>query len=127
MLEKELLPIAAAETSLAELEAIARRLRRHIIRMIGGAGSGHPGGSLSAVEILTALYFGVLRYNPANPQWPDRDRFVLSKAHAAPALYAVLAEAGYFPKEDLCTLRQCGSYLQGHTDMTSTPGVEMSA
>ena len=127
MLEKELLPIAAAETSLAELEAIARRLRRHIIRMIGQAGSGHPGGSLSAVEILTALYFRVLRVDPQDPARPDRDRFILSKGHAAPALYAVLAERGFFPVEELMTLRQLGSRLQGHPDMTATPGVEMTS
>jgi len=127
MLEKELLPIAAAETSLAELEAIARRLRRHIIRMIGHAGSGHPGGSLSAVEVLTALYFRVLRVDPQDPARPDRDRFILSKGHAAPALYAVLAERGFFPAEELMTLRQLGSRLQGHPDMTATPGVEMTS
>src|SRR3990170_6045700 len=124
MLEKELLPIAAAESSLAEVEAIARRLRRHIIRMIGHAGSGHPGGSLSAVETLTALYFRVLRVDPQDPARPDRDRFILSKGHAAPALYAALAERGFFPAEELMTLRQLGSRLQGHPDMTATPGVE---
>lgn len=91
------------------------------------AGSGHPAGSLSAVEILLALYFKYLRHNPQNPRWEDRDRFILSKGHAAPALYAVLAECGYFPIDELWTLRRIGSRLQGHTDMTSTPGVEMSA
>lgn len=106
---------------------MARRLRRHIVAMIGAAGSGHPGGSLSAVEIVTALYFGVMRHDPKNPKWEDRDRFVLSKGHAAPLLYAALAEAGYFPIEELSTLRKLGSRLQGHTDMTLTPGVEMSA
>lgn len=113
--------------SLEEMRQIAKRLRRHIVTMTCAAGSGHPGGSLSAVEILTALYFPVLRHSPANPQWPDRDRFVLSKGHAAPALYAALAEAGYFPVEELPTLRQIDCRLQGHTDMRMTPGVEMSA
>jgi transketolase len=113
--------------SVAEMEAIAKRLRRHVITMIGKAGSGHPGGSLSAVEILTALYFKVLRHKPRDPQWSDRDRFILSKGHAAPALYATLAECGYFPAEELLTLRQMDSRLQGHTDRTLTPGVEMSA
>lgn len=115
-------------TSVEEMVELARRLRRHIITMIGKAGSGHPGGSLSAVEILTALYFGgALRHDPQHPRWPDRDRFILSKGHAAPALYAILAEAGYFPVEELLTLRQLDSRLQGHTDMTLTPGVEMSS
>jgi len=109
------------------MEAVARRLRRHIISMIGRAGSGHPGGSLSAVEIVSTLYFKVLRYNPHEPDWPERDRFVLSKGHAAPLLYATLAECGYFPVEELSTLRQLDSRLQGHTDRTLTPGVEMSA
>ena len=113
--------------SLKELEAIAKRVRRHIITMIGKAGSGHPGGSLSAVEIVTALYFKVLRHKPSDHCWQDRDRFILSKGHAAPLLYAVLAECGYIPVEELSTLRQFDSRLQGHTDCTVTPGVEMSA
>jgi transketolase len=95
--------------------------------MIAKAGSGHPGGSLSAVEILTVLFFKVMRHDPANPQWAERDRFVLSKGHAAPTLYAALAESGYFPVAELDTLRKLGSRLQGHTDRTATPGVEMSA
>ena len=111
----------------AEMMAIAKKLRRHIITMTGKAGSGHPGGSLSAVEILTTLYFKVLRHKPLDPQWPDRDRFILSKGHAAPLLYATLAECGYFPVTELLTLRQMDSCLQGHTDCTITPGVEMSA
>jgi transketolase len=119
--------VFSSSASVAEMEAVAKRLRRHIITMIGKAGSGHPGGSLSAVEILTALYFKVLRHKPLDPQWPDRDRFILSKGHAAPALYATLAECGYFPVEELLTLRQMDSRLQGHTDRTTTPGVEMSA
>jgi transketolase len=119
--------VFSSSASVAEMEAIAKRLRRHIITMTGRAGSGHPGGSLSAVEILTALYFKVLRHKPSDPHWSDRDRFILSKGHAAPALYATLAECGYFPVEELLTLRQMDSRLQGHTDRTVTPGVEMSA
>jgi len=113
--------------SLEEMTAMAKKLRRHIIKMTGEAGSGHPGGSLSAVEIVTALFFKVLRHDPANLRWVERDRFVLSKGHAAPLLYAVLAERGYFPVEELSTLRKLNSRLQGHADMTATPGVEMSA
>ena len=113
--------------SVKEMEAMAKKLRRHIITMTGKAGSGHPGGSLSAVEIVTALYFGLLRHKPSDPGWTDRDRFILSKGHAAPLLYAVLAECGYFPIDELLTLRQLDSRLQGHTDRTVTPGVEMSA
>jgi len=113
--------------SIKEMEEIAKRLRRHIITMTGKAGSGHPGGSLSAVEIVTVLYFRLLRHKPSDPQWSDRDRFILSKGHAAPLLYAALAECGYFPVDELSTLRQLDSRLQGHTDRTVTPGVEMSA
>jgi transketolase len=113
--------------SVKQMEAIAKRLRRHIISMTGKAGSGHPGGSLSAVEIVTALYFKVLRHKPQDPCWADRDRFILSKGHAAPLLYATLAECGYFPVDELATLRQLDSRLQGHTDRVATPGVEMSA
>jgi transketolase len=109
-----------------ELTTIARRLRRHIVSMIGAAGSGHPGGSLSAVEIVTALYFKVMRHDPERPDWPQRDRFVLSKGHAAPLLYAALAERGYFPAEKLNTLRKLGSPLQGHPDRKALPGVEVS-
>ena len=114
-------------TSPTELTETAKKLRRHIITMTAAAGSGHPGGSLSAADIIAALYFGVLRHDPQNPQWPDRDRFILSKGHAAPVLYAALAEAGYFPVSELATLRKLGSRLQGHTDRNFTPGVEMSA
>jgi len=119
--------VEAKTLSIEEMEAMAKRLRRHIITMIGKAGSGHPGGSLSAVEIVTALYFNLLRHKPSDPQWSDRDRFILSKGHAAPLLYAALAECGYFPVDELSTLRQLDSRLQGHTDRTATPGVEMSA
>jgi len=113
--------------SIKKMEEIAKRLRRHIITMTGKASSGHPGGSLSAVEIVTVLYFRLLRHKPSDPQWSDRDRFILSKGHAAPLLYAALAECGYFPVDELSTLRQLDSRLQGHTDRTVTPGVEMSA
>jgi transketolase len=111
---------------LDELTERARRIRQHIVKMTHIAGSGHPGGSLSAVEILTCLFFKIMRHNPKDPQWADRDRFILSKGHAAPALYAVLAESGYFPIDELWTLRKLGSRLQGHPSMTCTPGVEMS-
>ena len=117
----------AQARSVEEMREKAKRLRRHIIAMTAKAGSGHPGGSLSAVEIITALFFHMLRHDPRNPRWPDRDRFVLSKGHAAPLLYATLAETGYFPTAELLTLRQLDSRMQGHTDMTVTPGVEMSA
>ena len=110
-----------------ELEQIARRLREHIVRSTTTAGSGHPSTSLSMVEIIATLYFGgVLRYDPNEPHDPDRDRFILSKGHGAPGLYAVLAEAGYFPVEDLMTLRKLGSPLEGHPNMCRLPGVEAS-
>lgn len=108
------------------LNEIASIIRREIVTMIHGAKSGHPGGSLSAVEILTALYFDEMNIDPTNPKMEDRDRFVLSKGHAAPALYATLAQRGYFAKEELNNLRQLGSMLQGHPDMKKVPGVEMS-
>lgn len=111
---------------LQRLERKAREIRRHIVKMIGQAGSGHPGGSLSAADIVTALYFDAMRIDPKQPHWPDRDRFVLSKGHAAPVLYAALAERGFFPAEELNTLRKLGSRLQGHPDMKKLPGVEMS-
>lgn len=111
----------------SELESIARRLRRHIVVATTKAQSGHPSSSLSMVELLTVLYFGgVLRYDPGNPSDPDRDRFILSKGHAAPGLYAVLAEAGYFSVDELPTLRRLGSFLEGHPNMCRTPGVEAS-
>ena len=109
-----------------QLNEIAHTLRIDIIRMVGEAGSGHPGGSLSCADIMAALYFGgILEHNPEDPDGP-RDRFILAKGHAAPALYAVLAEAGYFPREELLTLRKLGSRLQGHPDCMIVPGVEMS-
>ena len=115
------------EYTIPELQDIATNLRRHVITMISEAGSGHPGGSLSAADIVTALYFNILRHNPKEPKWPDRDRFILSKGHAAPILYAALAECGYFPMEWLGTLRRTGTCLQGHTDSRLTPGVDVSA
>ena len=117
----------ATAASLADLQARAKSIRKGIITSTTTAGSGHPTSSLSAVEIVTALYFGgILRYDPKNPHWPQRDRFILSKGHAAPVLYAVLAEAGYFPREQLQTLRQLGSPLEGHPNMRRVPGVEAS-
>lgn len=110
-----------------ELERIANEIRKDIIEQLYHAGSGHPGGSLSAADLLAVLYFDKMNIDPQNPNDPDRDRFVLSKGHAAPVLYAALAERGYFPKEDLKTLRKINSYLQGHPDMKHTPGVDMSS
>jgi len=111
---------------LNELAAIAKKLRRSIIEMLAEAGSGHPGGSLSAVEIVTALYFSKMRYDAKNPQWRERDKFVLSKGHAAPVLYAALMEAGMLDPVLKKTLRKIGSPLQGHPDMHKVPGVEIS-
>ena len=108
------------------LRAKARDIRKHVVRMVGAASSGHPGGSLSAADIVTVLYFNEMNIRPDDPKWPDRDRFVLSKGHAAPVLYAALAEAGYFPAGELVTLRRIDSRLQGHPSIRSTPGVEMS-
>lgn len=114
------------ERDLAHLTKVANTLRQDIIKMLTESASGHPGGSLSAVEILTSLYFSEMNINPENPKWEDRDRFVLSKGHAAPLLYAVLAERGFFDKKHLMTLRKIGSMLQGHPNMNETPGVDMS-
>lgn len=111
---------------IAELEQVARRIRRNIITAIYYGGSGHPGGSLSCVEILTALYFHQMRIDPSNPQLPDRDRFILSKAHAAPALYAALAERGYFPADWLKSFSHDNSPLQKHIDMHLVPGIDVS-
>ena len=108
------------------LEKKAQIIRRDIVKMISLAGSGHPGGSLSAADIIAALYFNAMRHAPDNPKWEERDRFVLSKGHAAPVLYAALAEAGYIKREVLWTLRKLGSPLQGHPDMHKVPGVEVS-
>jgi transketolase len=117
----------SAARSLADLQAHAKSIRKGIITSTTTAGSGHPTSSLSAVEIATALYFGgFLRHDPKNPHWPQRDRFIVSKGHAAPLLYAVLAEAGYFPREELQTLRKLDSPLEGHPNMRRLPGVEAS-
>jgi len=105
----------------------ARLLRRHVILMLGKAGSGHPGGSLSAADIVTALYFKVMRYKSDDPDWPERDRFILSKGHACPILYAALGEAGFFSHDEFETLRRFGSILQGHPSKRHTPGVEISS
>src|ERR1700676_2176689 len=114
--------------SIAELQEIARRIRREIIEMIYQAKSGHPGGSLSAVEILVQLYFDYMKIDPKNPTWPDRDRFILSKGHAAPVLYCVMAEIGYAdtPIDKLNTLRKLGSVYQGHPDVRYIPSLEAS-
>lgn len=109
-----------------ELKDIAQNIRISIIRAIHAAGSGHPGGSLSAADIVTALYFREMNIDPKNPKMGTRDKFILSKGHAGPVQYAALAERGFFPKEDLLTLRKLGSKLQGHPDMKKVPGVEMS-
>ncbi|MDD5432315.1 MAG: transketolase [Candidatus Omnitrophica bacterium] len=115
-----------SQAQIKELQDKAKQIRRLIIEMLGKAGSGHPGGSLSATDLITALYFSVLKHNPKDPSWPDRDRFHMSKGHCCPLWYAVLAESGYFPKEKLMTLRQLGSLLQGHPDRR-TPGIESAS
>lgn len=115
-----------SQPDLTHLARLSQAMRRDIIEMTHAAGSGHPGGSLSAVEIVATLYGAVMRHDPADPKLADRDRFVLSKGHAAPVLYAALAESGYLPREELTTLRKLGSRLQGHPDMRKTPGVEVS-
>lgn len=114
------------EISVQELEAKAKSIRRSIVAMIAKAGSGHPGGSLSATDLITALFFAVMHYDPKNPRMSDRDRFHMSKGHCCPLWYSVLAEAGYFSKDKLMTLRQLGSLLQGHPDRR-TPGVEAAS
>ncbi len=114
-------------TDVKELTRIANTLRLDVIEMTCAAGSGHPGGSLSSADLMSVLYFGgAMRHDPADPGWDGRDRFVLSKGHVAPVLYAALAESGYFPKEDLLTLRKLGGKLQGHPVRGKVPGVEMS-
>ena len=110
-----------------ELAKIANEIRKGIVTSVHSAKAGHPGGSLSAADIFTYLYFEEMNIDPKNPKMADRDRFVLSKGHVAPGLYSTLAERGYFPKEDLVTLRHTGSYLQGHPDMKHIPGVDMSS
>ena len=115
------------EKDVERLEEQAVQLRRDIVEMIHAAKAGHPGGSLSAVDMITALYFHVMRIDPQNPRWEDRDRFVLSKGHACPALYAALARRGFFDPKHLTTLRQYHSSLQGHPDMNKTPGSDISS
>jgi transketolase len=117
---------AGGKPSIAELERYATVLRIHCVRMVAVAKAGHLDSSLSAADIVAALYYRVLRHDPRKPKWPERDRFVLSKGHGAPIQYAALAEHGYFPADDLMGLRQIGSHLQGHPDMTRTPGIEVS-
>lgn len=116
--------LTAEEVS--QIEGHAKAIRASIIAMVTEAQSGHPGGSLSAADILTTLYFAEMNINPQNPGMPDRDRLVLSKGHAAPVLYAALAERGFFPKEELLTLRKINSRLQGHPSMKNLPGIDMS-
>jgi len=114
------------ETLIKEIKRKALEIRKWVIESIYRAGSGHPGGSLSIADIIACLYFHEMRHNPKDPKWPDRDRLVLSKGHAAPALYAALALAGYFPVEELKNLRKIGHFLQGHPCMKKVPGVDMS-
>ena len=116
----------AEQKKVLRLKSQAKEIRKEILTMIHAAQSGHPGGSLSAADMMTALYFDELRLNPENPQWEERDRFVLSKGHACPVLYTCLALRGFFPKEELVTLREEGSILQGHPDMKRCPGVDIS-
>lgn len=113
--------------TIGELESVATKIRRHIIAMLAAAGSGHTGGSLGVVEILVSLYFAALEHHPKDPKWPNRDRLLLSCGHIAPALYATLAEAGYFSKTKLNTLRKFKSPLQGHPHLFDLPGIEMSS
>ena len=126
MLQERVSVVKHSTELVRELEKKAITVRQEIVKMTSNAGSGHLGGSLSCVDILVALYFHHLKYNPQNPSWSERDRFVLSKGHAAPAFYATLAFSGYFPKEELSTFRNINSRLQGHPDNRKTPGVEVS-
>jgi len=113
--------------SVAQLKSTSTQLRITILEMLNNAGSGHPGGSLSAIDILTVLYHNILRHDPDYPCWPERDRFILSKGHICPALYAILSECGYFEEKELSGLRKFGCSLQGHPCMEKTPGIEVSA
>ncbi|MCX7781761.1 MAG: transketolase [Negativicutes bacterium] len=113
--------------SLEKLTEICRDVRADIVKMTAAAGSGHPGGSLSAVELMTVLYFKVMNHRPNQVDWPERDRFFLSKGHACPVVYSVMARAGYFPVEELITLRKCGTRLQGHPSCKALPGIEVSS
>ncbi len=118
------MPTATLPTT--DLKSLARDMRVDIIRMIEAAGNGHPGGSLSIIDLLTVLYWKFLKHDPKKPDWSERDRFILSKGHACPALYAVMAKRGYFPHDELLTLRKLGSPLQGHPDRMRLPGIEFS-
>jgi transketolase len=113
--------------SMERLKEICKDVRADIVRMTSAAGSGHPGGSLSAVEAMTVLYFNVMNHRPQETDWPERDRFFLSKGHACPVVYSVMARAGYFPVEELLTLRKCGARLQGHPSCKTLPGIEVSS
>lgn len=115
-----------SEAEIARLTAKSRAIRRHVVTMVHEANSGHVGGSLSAVDLVVALYYHLMRHNPRDPSWHERDRFVLSKGHCTPVLYAVLADCGYFPLADLASFRRVGSHLQGHPYRAKTPGVEAS-
>ncbi|MFC1739125.1 transketolase [Planctomycetota bacterium] len=116
--------MSISDEKAVELETIAKKLRYDIVMMIGAGKPGHLGGSCSIAELVTVLYFHKMRHDPANPKWPDRDRFLLSKGHAALAQYAALAECGYFPMEELDTLKELGTMLQGHPEMLKMPGIE---
>ena len=118
--------MGTTQMTVGELKGKAKTIRKDIIEMISTAKAGHPGGSLSATDIVTALYFRMMSVDPENPDWPDRDRFILSKGHACPVWYAALAEKGFFDKKHLGTLRKLNSILQGHADMRKTPGVDMT-
>lgn len=115
------------QVSTEQLAHICKTVRRDIVEMTHAAGSGHPGGSLSAVELMVGLYFKTMRHDPTNHKWENRDRFILSKGHACPVLYSVLARTGYFPAEELVTLRKLGSRLQGHPNMHLLPGLDSSS
>lgn len=114
-------------TDIKKLQLLANTIRQHVIKMLTEAGSGHSAGPLGLADIMTALYFNIMHHNPAKPDWPDRDRLVLSNGHTCPVLYATLAEAGYFPVEELMTLRKLGSRLQGHPHRTTLPGIETTS
>lgn len=115
------------QTATADLQAIANQIRLDVVKMVYEAKDGHPGPAFSATDILTTLYFKEMNINPAEPRWSERDRFILSKGHACPALYAALAHKGYFSKNELTGLRKMGSILQGHPDMNKTPGIDMTS
>ncbi len=118
--------MAVSPQALDSLKAKALQIRSSILTMVHEANSGHIGGSFSATELVVGLYYEIMRHDPANPAWPERDRFILSKGHCAPVIYAVLADCGYFPKEDLAHFRRPGSHLQGHPYQPKTPGIEAS-